>query len=70
MPCSSAALKGSGLIADKLELKGGFWDAIGALNDNFNNLGFAIIGAFVVAWVASHVIYKAKRLDEVEIPSA
>jgi high-affinity nickel-transport protein len=55
-----------GLIGDQLGLSGGFWRGIGALNDNFNNLGFVIIGLFVAAWVVSFAIYKAKRLDEVE----
>jgi len=56
-----------GLISDQLGLKGPFWDVIGKLNDNFNNLGFAIIGVFITAWVISYVIYKAKKLDEVEL---
>jgi len=56
-----------GLIGDQLKLSGGFWEAIGALNDNFNNLGFAIIGVFVAAWVISYAIYKAKRLDDFEM---
>jgi len=55
-----------GLIGDQLKLSGGFWEAIGALNDNFNNLGFAIIGVFVAAWVISYAIYKAKGLDDFE----
>ena len=56
-----------GLIGDQLDLKGTFWDGIGALNDNFNNLGFVIIGVFVAAWIVSYAIYRAKRLDDVEI---
>lgn len=56
-----------GLISDKLGLSGGFWDGIGTLNDNFNNLGFVIIGVFVLAWVISYAIYKAKGLDDVEV---
>lgn len=56
-----------GLIDDQLGLKSGFWDAIGRLNDNFNNLGFAIIGLFLAAWVISYVIYKVKKLDDVEV---
>lgn len=56
-----------GLISDKLGLTGTFWDAIGTLNDNFNNLGFVIIGVFVAAWVISYVIYKAKRLDDFDV---
>jgi high-affinity nickel-transport protein len=59
-----------GLIGDKLGFSGGFWDIVGALNDNFNNLGFAIIGVFIAAWVISYAIYRAKGLDEAEIPSA
>jgi high-affinity nickel-transport protein len=56
-----------GLIGDQFGLKGAFWAAIDKLNDNFNSIGFAIIGVFLVAWIASYVIYKAKRLDDVEI---
>jgi len=58
-----------GLVRDQLALKGVFWTTIGALNDNFNNLGFMIIGSFLAAWVLSFAIYKAKRLDEVEVQS-
>ncbi|MFM0161909.1 HoxN/HupN/NixA family nickel/cobalt transporter [Paraburkholderia sediminicola] len=59
-----------GLLADQLSLKGVFWDAIGTLNDNFNNFGFVIIGVFIVAWLASFVIYRMKRYDELETWSA
>ena len=59
-----------GLIGDQLDLKGTFWDGIGTLNDNFNNLGFVIIGVFVVAWLGSYLIYKARRLDDVEVRTA
>ena len=56
-----------GLLGDQLDLKGVFWDGVGALNDNFNNLGFVIIGVFVAAWLVSFAIYKFKRLDDVEV---
>ena len=39
----------------------------GELNDNFNNLGFAIIGVFIAAWIISYLIYKAKKLDDLEL---
>jgi nickel/cobalt transporter (NiCoT) family protein len=58
-----------GLIGDQLGLEGRFWGGIGALNDNFNTLGFAIIGVFVMAWVVSFIVYKAKRLDDVDANS-
>jgi high-affinity nickel-transport protein len=59
-----------GLISDKLGLSGGFWNGIGTLNDNFNNLGFAIIGVFIAAWAISYATYKLKRLDEVDVRAA
>lgn len=59
-----------GLLADQLNLKGVFWDAIGTLNDNFNNLGFIIIGVFVFAWLASFVIYRAKGYDNLDVRPA
>ncbi|MGF7000933.1 HoxN/HupN/NixA family nickel/cobalt transporter [Paraburkholderia sp. GAS32] len=55
-----------GLLADQLSLKGAFWSVIGTLNDNFNNLGFIIIGVFIVAWLVSFIIYRAKRYDDLE----
>ena len=38
-------------MSDQLGLQGGAWDFIGYLNDNFNSIGLAIIGIFIVAWV-------------------
>ena len=57
-----------GLLADQLDLKGGFWDVIGILNDNFNSLGFVIIGVFIAAWLISYLVYKIKKFDEYEVP--
>ncbi|MCP1121410.1 HoxN/HupN/NixA family nickel/cobalt transporter [Robbsia andropogonis] len=55
-----------GLLADQFALKGSVWNAIGSLNDNFGTLGYIIIGIFVLSWIASLVIYRLKRLDEVQ----
>ncbi|MGO4869368.1 MAG: HoxN/HupN/NixA family nickel/cobalt transporter [Roseiarcus sp.] len=56
------------LIGDQLGLTdgGGFWGAIGALNDNFGMLGYLIVGIFVVAWLVSFVVYRLKGYDEIE----
>ena len=54
-------------VADRFGLTGGFWDVIGALSDNFNNLGFIIIGIFVLAWALSYAIYRMKNLDDIEV---
>jgi nickel/cobalt transporter (NiCoT) family protein len=60
-----------GLIGDQLGMGNtGFWGAIATANDNFNTLGFAIIGVFVLAWVMSYVIYKAKGLDDVTVQTS
>jgi high-affinity nickel-transport protein len=55
-----------GLLADQLQLKGVVWGAISSLNDNFGVLGYIIIGIFALSWIASVVIYRVKRFDEVE----
>jgi high-affinity nickel-transport protein len=59
-----------GLIGDQLGLSGWLWDGVGALNDNFNNLGFAIIGIFIVAWVGSMLLYRYKGYDALEVSTA
>ena len=59
-----------GLVGDQLSLKGAFWEGVGTLNDNFNNLGFAIIGVFVLAWIVSYAIYRLKGLDTIEVRTA
>jgi nickel/cobalt transporter (NiCoT) family protein len=59
-----------GLVGDQLRLSGWFWDAIGALNDNFNDLGFLIIGVFIATWIGSIIIYRYNGLDNVRMTSA
>ena len=57
------------LIGDQLGLTdgGGFWGAIGAINDNFGVLGYIIIGVFAVSWIASVAIYRLKGYDKLEV---
>lgn len=59
-------IEGLGLIGDQLGMTGWFWDGIGTLNDNFNGLGFVIIGVFILAWIASLIIYRYAHLDDME----
>ncbi len=60
------------LIGDQLGLTdgGGFWGAIGSVNDNFGVLGYLIVGIFIVAWLVSYLIYRAKNYDEIEISAS
>jgi len=55
-----------GLVADKLELAGPVWGVIGTFNDSLGNIGFLIIGVFVLAWIVSVANYRLRgyhRLD-------
>ena len=54
------------LIGDQLGLTdgGGFWGAIGTINDNFGMLGYLIVGVFVLAWALSAAVYRLKGFDE------
>jgi len=56
-----------GLIGDTFKLEGPFWEAIGALNDNFGVLGYLIIGVFALAWLISVLVYRAKGYDKLEV---
>jgi high-affinity nickel-transport protein len=62
-----ASIESLGLIQDKLELKGLFWDLIAQINQNFGLLGYGIIGIFLVSWLVSIAIYKIKRYDDIEV---
>ena len=59
-----------GLLGAQLDLSGWFWDGIGSLNDNFNSLGFAIIGVFIATWVGSVLMYRYKGFDRIEVTDA
>jgi len=61
------AIEVLGLIGERFRLTGVFWDMVGALNDNFNELGFIIIGIFIAAWIGSILVYRYSGLDEVEV---
>jgi high-affinity nickel-transport protein len=55
-----------GLLGDRFGLSGGFWSVVAALNDNFNSLGFAIVGVFVAAWIGSLLFYRYEGFDELD----
>ena len=62
-------LEALNLIGDQLGLTdgGGFWGAIGAINDNFGIIGYGIVGLFLVSWLISWIVYRANRYDEIEV---
>jgi high-affinity nickel-transport protein len=59
-------VEGLGLLVAKLQLTGPFWELIASLNENFGNLGYLIIAIFVVSWLASVMVYRFKRYEELE----
>jgi high-affinity nickel-transport protein len=55
-----------GLIGERFQLTGRFWDVVLALGADFGRIGYLIIGIFLVSWVASAVVYRVKGYDELE----
>ncbi|MGG1948164.1 HoxN/HupN/NixA family nickel/cobalt transporter [Trinickia sp. NRRL B-1857] len=56
-----------GLLSGRLKLQGAFWEVVGMLNENFNNLGFVIIGVFILAWLTSILVYRVKGYDRLAV---
>jgi nickel/cobalt transporter (NiCoT) family protein len=56
-----------GLLADHFHLRGGFWDGVSRLNENFGTLGYCIVGLFVLSWLASVAFYKWRGFDDLEL---
>jgi nickel/cobalt transporter (NiCoT) family protein len=52
-----------GLIADKLNLQGAFWNAVGALNGGLGSLGYLVIVIFIASWAVSYLIYRWQGFD-------
>ncbi|MCS0602634.1 HoxN/HupN/NixA family nickel/cobalt transporter [Streptomyces sp. LP11] len=51
-----------GLLAEKLDLHGAFWDWVGGLD--LNTVGFVIVGLFFATWVIALLVWKAGRIEE------
>jgi len=62
-------LEALGLISEKLQLSGGLWDVVGALNDSLANFGFAVIAIFAAAWALSVLVYRWKGYENAAVAS-
>ena len=49
------------------ELRGWFWNYVSGINDDFSTMGYFIIGIFILSWLASTIIYKLQKWDEINI---
>lgn len=52
-----------GLIGDKMNLSGWMWEGIAKLSDNLADMGFWIIGVFVICWLCSVSYYWIRGYD-------
>jgi nickel/cobalt transporter (NiCoT) family protein len=50
------------VLAEKLELQGGFWNWLGNLDLGW--LGYLLVGLFVLTWAVSYGVWKVGRLEE------
>jgi nickel/cobalt transporter (NiCoT) family protein len=50
------------VVSTKLALSGSFWDWLNGLD--FETLGYAVVGLFVVMWAMSVSIWKLRRIEE------
>lgn len=43
---------------------------IGGMNDNLTHFGYAVVGIFIMSWIISTVIYRAKGYDNLPVAQA
>jgi high-affinity nickel-transport protein len=56
-----------GLLVDQLGLAGGVWSWITALNQDLADLGFAVVGFFMLAWGLSAAVYRWMGYDDLAV---
>jgi nickel/cobalt transporter (NiCoT) family protein len=50
------------VLANKLDLRGGLWDAVSGLD--LNLVGYVIVGLFVLTWALALAIWRLGRIEE------
>ncbi|AEZ46476.1 TPA: HoxN/HupN/NixA family nickel/cobalt transporter [Salmonella enterica subsp. enterica serovar Typhi] len=60
-------LEALGLIDDALQLSGTFWQTVSTLNDHMGNVGFWVVGAFVLFWLLSLLNYRWRGYDKITL---
>lgn len=59
-------IEGLGLIGNTFDLRGGFWDGVGALNAHFGMIGYLIILFFAASWLVASIAYRLSGWDAAE----
>ncbi|MDR3431656.1 MAG: HoxN/HupN/NixA family nickel/cobalt transporter [Rouxiella aceris] len=62
-------LEGLGLIADKMDLPGSFWQGVASLNENMGLVGYGTVAVFILFWGLSVLNYRRKGYDKLSVPS-
>jgi high-affinity nickel-transport protein len=57
-----------GIIADRFQLDTGFWAYVNSVNKNSTALGYGIIAVMIVSWLASMVIYRLAKIEQLDEP--
>jgi nickel/cobalt transporter (NiCoT) family protein len=47
-----------GLVGQAFNLSGRFWHLVGAANDNFGMLGYALVAIFAGGWLLAALVYR------------
>ncbi|MEE4451847.1 HoxN/HupN/NixA family nickel/cobalt transporter [Novosphingobium resinovorum] len=63
------SIQTAALLSEKFGLEGGVWSGAASLSEQFNTLGFLIIGLFAVCWLASWAMWRWGGFDAVEVRS-
>jgi high-affinity nickel-transport protein len=58
------------VVATRLQLTGGGWNAVGSLSGRFGTIGIVIVVIFVACWAVSTFIYKIKGYDDIDTVSS
>lgn len=61
-----AGIEALHLIDDRLLFSGWLRTATAAIGDNFDRAGLFIVGVFLMAWIASYLVYRVGRTGEFE----
>jgi high-affinity nickel-transport protein len=56
-----------GLIGNKLELEGVFWDLVGKLNSGVVGFGYFVVGIFIASWILSYLIYRWGGINRIVV---
>ncbi|KAG1436205.1 hypothetical protein G6F56_013658 [Rhizopus delemar] len=54
------------MIGEQLELDNGWWQFWYFLSDSFEYIGIIIVGAFIITWIVSALIYRLAGYKELE----